>query len=334
MPFPRPRTHLQVPLWTGSVLPAREDIARAIYCPFPSTLNPHLPAANASVRAWLDEFTVHSDPAWVGRAKRAEMAWFISGFYPTGPLDRLCVAAAYLAWAFGLDDVGDETQLGLRPERLLRLFEVYERVFEGGRMPNESSAVALGSILDRLAGFASNEQLRAFHEANRAYFGAMLWEANNRAGGLVPDESTYVMLRPAAGAVPCFAALIEPVEQIQLDAASRQTPQLERAVRLMGGILCFTNDVLSYAKERAQGDVHNLAYIYEHHRGLSPARAVAEAVGFTNASVADFLEAEASLPSFGPEQDREVQRYVATLRSMIRVTLDWTLGSARYAEAG
>lgn len=332
MPTLRPRPMIQVPRWSGSILPAREEIARALLCPFPSTLNENLPAANASVRAWLDRFVVHSDPAWVERAKKAEMAWFISGFYPTAQHEELCIAAAYLAWAFGLDDVGDETTVGHRPERLLSLFDRYEDVFLGRTAGEESSSVALASILERLARIATPAQMKAFHEANRAYFGAMLWEANNRHGKLVPDEGMYVMLRPAAGAVPCFVTLIEPIEHISLDEEVRSHPLVEQLVRLTGGILCFTNDVLSYEKERAKGDVHNLAYIYEHHRGLAPGRAVAEAVGFNNASVADFLEAESRLPSFGGERDRALQRYVATLRSMMKVTLDWTLGSPRYSD--
>jgi hypothetical protein len=332
MPTLRPRPIIEVPRWTGSVLPERDRIAKALLCPFPSTLNPNLPVANAHVRAWLDRFVVHSDPAWVERAKKAEMAWFISGFYPTARVEELCVAATYLAWAFGLDDVGDETAVGQRPERLLKLFDRYEDIFLGRPAGTESSAVALSEILDQLSKYATPAQLKAFHEGNRAYFGAMLWEANNRHGGLVPEEGMYVMLRPAAGAVPCFAALIEPVERIELSDDARSHPGLQRLVRLMGGILCFTNDVLSYEKERAKGDVHNLAYIYEHHRGLSPARAVAEAVGFNNASVADFLEEEGKLPSFGAAQDVEVKRYLAVLRSMIRVTLDWTLGSPRYSD--
>jgi len=307
-------------------------VAKSLLCPFPEVTNPNVVSAHLHALDWLDRFTVHSEPSWVPRAKRARMTWMVAGFYPTCDLSRLCIATDYLSWAFGLDDVGDETAIGERPERLLELFGRFEDVFSGRSAAGNPQAEALDDIVTRLAKVATPDKLEAFAAGNRAYFGAMLWEANNRHGRMVPDEGTYLMLRPAAGAVPPFFAMVEPLEGIELTDELRQHPGITNLVRLAGGIVCWTNDVLSYEKERAKGDVHNLAYIYEHHRGLSPARALAEAVGFNNASVADFIEEQEKLPSFGAAQDVEVKRYVATLRSMIRVTLDWTLGSPRYSE--
>lgn len=99
-----------------------------------------------------------------------------------------------------------------------------------------------------------------------AYFGGVLWEANNRAGKWVPHESSFLMLRPAAGAVPPFFALVEPLEKLSLSAAVRAVPQLLELQRLAGGIVCWINDVLSFEKERKLNDVHNLAIVYEVHR--------------------------------------------------------------------
>ncbi len=318
--------------WKGDQLPTRTAIAEALWVPFPFASNPHAAAAHEHTRLWLERFSVHAESKWMERAHRARMAWFVAGFYPEAGLDELCLASDYIHWAFGLDDTGDESAVGHRPERLLELFDQFEDVFLGQGTPTHPSALALADIVERLSRIATAEQMRAFHEGNRAYFGAMLWEANNRHGNLIPEEGMYRMLRPAAGAAPPFFALIEPMEKIALSEAARECVPLLTMARLAGEIMCWINDVLSYEKERAQGDVHNLAFVYEHHRGLSPARALAEAVGFSNASVADFLEQQEQIPSFGGAQDAEVKRYVATLRSMIRVTLDWTLGSPRYSE--
>ena len=82
------------------------------------------------------------------------------------------------------------------------------------------------------------EQVEAFRVGNQAYFGGMLWEANNRAGKWVPHESSFLMLRPAAGAVPPFFALIEPLEQLSLAPAVKAHPQILELQRLAGGIVC------------------------------------------------------------------------------------------------
>ena len=331
MPRLRSPSLYTVPVWTGEKLPNREEVAAALSAPFPSTLSPHALFAHNHTRAWLKRFTVHDEPVWVQKAIAAKMAWFVAGFYPDAAAAELCIASDYIVWAFGLDDLGDETAVGQRPERLIELFDRFDDVFLGRPVSPHPATQALADIVDRVADIARPAELKAFHEGNRAYFGAMLWEANNRHGNLVPDEQTYRMLRPAAGAAPPFFALIEPLQHITLSERVRTAAPVARMTRLAGEIMCWTNDVLSYEKERKNGDVHNLAYIYEHHRGLAPARALAEAVGCNNASVADFLEQEHLVPTFGTDEDRELARYVAVLRSMIKVTLDWTLNSSRYA---
>jgi hypothetical protein len=160
----------------------------------------------------------------------------------------------------------------------------------------------------------------------------MLWEANNRAGKWVPHESSFLMLRPAAGAVPPFFALVEPLERLELSAAVKAHPQVLELQRLAGGIVCWINDVLSFEKERVLNDVHNLAIVYEVHRGLSPGAALTQAVKLSNAEVDGFLARAAVLPNFSEAENAALARYIGVLGSMIRITRDWTLGSARYAD--
>src|SRR4029079_16704561 len=134
---------------------------------------------------------------------------------------------------------------------------------------------------------------------NRAYFDAMLWEAKNRAQRAVPDEAAYLALRPAAGAGPSFFALIEPLEGIRLSPAVRSHPGVTRLARLAGDIICWTNDLLSYEKEHAHGDFHNLVMVYQHQRKMGPAAAAASAIELVNEATRDFIETAASLPRFG-----------------------------------
>jgi hypothetical protein len=270
----------------------------------------------------------------VERLTAARMASMVGGFFPTAGVDELSLAADYISWAFALDDLGDETAAGKDPTLLTQLFERFDAVFDGPKPAAEDPQVSgLRDIVERLAVIATAEQLRAFRTGNQAYFGGMLWEANNRHGNWVPNESSYLMLRPAAGAVPPFMALVEPLERLSLPESVRKHPHIQELTQLAGGILCWTNDVLSYKKERAQNDVHNLAIVYEVQRGLPAGAALTQAVAFHNAEVDGFLARAAALPSFDEAYTDELHRYIDVLRSMIRVTHDWTLGSARYAEA-
>lgn len=320
------------PRWDPERIPSRAEIADALLCPYPLTLNAHVQAAQRHSIQWLSELDV--DPDVIRKAEQARMAWMVAGFYPTAGLEELCIATDYLCWAFALDDLGDETSAGQRPAQLAELFAAFELVLQGKEPPRNANVAtrALFDIVERLAAVTSPEHVARFHVGNSAYFGGMLWEANNRAGNWVPNESTFMTLRPAAGAVPPFFALIEPLEHIELAQADHEDPDVQELTRLAGGIVCFINDVLSYEKERSCGDVHNLAIVYEYHRGLAPGAAIAQAVSLTNAELSGFMARENSLSPLGADAEHQRERYIATLRSMIRVTRDWTLGSARYAE--
>ena len=320
------------PRWNAEELPSRETLAEALRCPFPRRLNRHVVRAHEKSSRWVRAHI--PDPRMVKRLTAARMAWMVGGFFPTAGVEELSLAADYISWAFALDDLGDETEAGKDPLLLAELFERFDAVFDGPAAAQESPQVAgFRDIVERLALIASAEQLQAFRSGNQAYFGGMLWEANNRHGNWVPNESSFLLLRPAAGAVPPFMALVEPLERLSLPDSVRRHPHIQELTSLAGGILCWTNDVLSYEKERAQNDVHNLAIVYEVQRGLTPGAALTQAVAFHNAEVDGFLARAAALPSFDDQYTDELDRYIDVLRSMIRVTRDWTLGSARYAEA-
>lgn len=320
------------PYWNASQIPDRNTLAKALRCPFPRRINPNVAEAQERSAHWVRSKI--ADPRMVERLTAARMAWMVGGFFPTAGVRELSLAADYISWAFALDDLGDETDVGKDPIALARVFERFDAVFEGTPLANEDAAErGLRDLVTRLSDLATPLQLDTFRMANRAYFGGMLWEANNRSGQWVPNESTFLKLRPAAGAVPPFMALIEPLERITLPERVRKHPHVVELTDLAGGILCWTNDVLSYEKERAQGDVHNLAIVYERQRGQSPGAALAQAVAFHNSEVDGFLERCGVLPDFQDECSDELERYLDVLKSMIRVTRDWTLGSSRYAAA-
>ncbi len=320
------------PRWKDVEIPARAVIADALRCPFPLRINRHVQIAHERSLRWVKQ--TFGDELLAQKASRARMAWMVAGFYPEAGSLELCLASDYLCWAFALDDLGDETPIGERPTQLADLFERFDGTFTDAapKLDDPPLVSALRDIVTRLRQIATPEEVETFRVGNQAYFGGMLWEANNRAGKWVPHESSFLMLRPAAGAVPPFFALVEPLERLRLSSAVKAHPQILELQRLAGGIVCWINDVLSYEKERKLRDVHNLAIVYEVHRELLPGAALAQAVKLCNAEVDGFLARAHALPTFGDEQDALVQRYIAVLGSMIRITRDWTLGSARYAE--
>ena len=315
----------------GAVEVDRSAIAAAIECPIPLNLNPRAHDAEKCSLEWLRRFDL-MDHRGLAKAAKAHLTTLVAGFYPTASFPKLSLASDYVSWAFALDDIADESSTGERPLLLAELFERLDSVLTGAALRADATALELGlhDITQRLSQLASPAQNAAFVEGNYAYFGAMLWEANNRAADIVPNEELYDTFRPAAGAVPSFFALIEPLEDIVLAPEYRAHADIARIVELAGKIICWTNDVLSYDKERAQGDVHNLVFVYEYHRQASRLNAVTEAIALINASIREFL-ALCDKCNRCPSCNSELQRYLWVLQSVVRVTLDWTYESTRYS---
>jgi hypothetical protein len=316
----------------GEPIPNRATIAEALFCPFPRRINVHVEDAHRHSIEWAMKVAIVKSPVHVERLRAARMAWMMAGFYPEAGRVELDFAADYLCWAFVLDDIGDESDTGRSPTKLADLLQRFEQILDGASPDAHDGhgARALVDLLERLAGLASPAHVRAFIEANRAYFGGMLWESNNRAGRIVPDETSYHTFRPPAGAVPPALALIEPLERITLAPDLLQHPAVAPLLRTTGNVMCWINDALSFEKEHLQGDVHNLPTVLATAHDLSMGDAVWRTVQYSNDEVRDFLALEAQLPSFGPGPDGELGRYCGVLRSMMKTTLDWTVESARY----
>ncbi len=329
MTFPRSDI---APKPNTSLFSSRPALLARLDCPFEARMNPYQRAGAAQANAWLVQ--TFGDTRGSRRLRAAHMEQLISGFYPNAEREQLTFANKFLLWAFSVDDLVDESDVGRGTAGLARLFTKLLAVMNGDAPGTTPLEVGLRHLMDSLQSFADEAQYRAFRRAVQAYFGAMLWEANNRACGWTPDEFSYQMLRPAAGAVPPFWQLIEPINNVVLKKEHQRDPGLVQLSTLAGRIVCWHNDLLSHEKERSAGDVHNLTIVFERSRGLSPQEAIEQAVEFANQEVAEFVTLAKSVrerfsDSFRDE-DGSIDEYVGTLESMMATTLSFTYSSQRY----
>ena len=99
---------------------------------------------------------------------------------------------------------------------------------------------------------------------------------------------------------------------------------------MTNNVISWANDLVSLDKELRQGDMHNLAVILSHEQKLSLQAAVNLVGALHDVEVSAFIDLARRLPSFTPKIDREIQRYIAGMRSWMRANLDWSLGTTRY----
>lgn len=303
-----------------------------LYCPFPSAVNPHAEAVNEHTLAWVKAFNLMPGEDEFDRLKKSKFGWLAARAYPNAPLEELKLVSDWNTWLFIRDDQCDESGIGKNP---LLLSAIHAELLEilKGRPPKQHEpalAHALHDIRTRLAHKAKPVWMCRFIYSVIEYFESSVWEARNRADGLIPDTATYILMRPYTGGLYTDIELIDITEDLHLPLHVRKNDVLQRLTLIANNVVCWSNDIISFAKESRHQDVHNLVATL---RASQPTlqKAIDVTAELINAQINAFIELQAQLPSYSPEIDADVQRFVAILRSWMRGNLDWAYDSGRYA---
>jgi Terpene synthase family 2, C-terminal metal binding len=120
---------------------------------------------------------------------------------------------------------------------------------------------------------------------------------------------------------------------VKLPRIVAKHPAIQQLTNLANTVICWANDLLSYERERLQGDVHNLVLVVQHEQHITLSQAVAWVGERHNTEMRTFLEIEATLPQMGIEMTTELNHYLGLLRAMMRGSLDWAYMTARHSVA-
>lgn len=304
-----------------------------LYCPFPAAINRYADGVHRETVGWVESFGLL---AW-GEGRRmvhdTHIGRLVVRFHPDARREELRLISDWCAWMFLRDDLADDPEYFRRPERLAALDAVFLDILSG-RISGEGHGPfgrALQDLRERLLPkVPAPLWIRRFLRSVEEHFESTLWEATNRARGITPDLETYVRMRPITGGMHVDTDFIEVTSGIYLPPEVRGHPVVSALTGASNNVVCWANDIISLAKERYRGDVHNLVLVLREDRRLSDGEAAAEAARMYNAEVRRFVRLERELPSFGPAVDANLRRYVSVLKTRMRGNLDWTYESARY----
>ncbi len=303
------------------------SLARRARVPRASRLHPVWRVAETTSRAWVRRFGLVPEGSASDRLRESQLARLVGRFYPSADTPGLCLATDTLAWAFIIDDVGDESPLGSDPEALRTWLTTIEKAFDDTPI-DEPLALALRDLDQRVGAAASEKHHAAFRSGVQEFFGGLVWEAGNRVRHEPPTLRAFIDMRPAAGAASIFIALLEHLENHDLPDDWRASRDGERTVHCACNAMCWINDLLSVEKELRHDDMHNLVLVASHEYGLSLPEATEHALEAYNGAVKEFGELRTRLrPKSAP------RRFADGLANMIAGTRTWTLESARYRAA-
>ncbi len=305
-----------------------------LYCPFPSAVNQHAETVNNHTLAWVKAFSLVPDEDNFDRLVKSKFGWLAARAYPNASLEALKLVSDWNTWLFIRDDQCDESGLGWDPVLLASIHADLLDILNGRTPGQNDSALAhaLFDIRGRLLQKAGPQWMCRFIVSVVDYFESSVWEAHNRADGLIPDTETYMLMRPYTGGLYTDIDLIDITEDIYLPLHVRKNDVVQRLALMANNVVCWSNDIISFAKESRHHDVHNLVTTL---RARQPTlqNAIDLAAQLTNAEVNAFVDLQACLPSYTPEIDADLQRFVAVLRSWMRGNLDWAYDSGRYVIA-
>jgi 5-epi-alpha-selinene synthase len=298
-----------------------------LYCPFPSTVNPHAEAAERHSLAWAQLFGIVTPVAYQ-RLRASNFGILAARTYPVAPCDELLIVSDWLVWVF----LKDDQELGCRPEELAALHARFLTVLEGDNPTSQDVPFihALADIRQRMQRLLTPSQMRFFIQTVHEYLVGVVWETTNRNMGEPPDVATFIHQRQYVSGVYPMLAFIELCEQINLPPILRGASVVRRLNRLTNNVISWTNDLFSLEKELRHGEMLNLAIALRAEYGLTLQAAVARAAEMHDAEARAFLELESRLPSFGAQADAILDRYIAGLRSWMRGNYDWSQMTARY----
>ncbi len=302
----------------------REAIVGALEYPFVGRRNPLEGGLAKALAPWVTDYFGASAATRIASWKVHELA---SGWFPQADDEHLMIGASFFCFRLLLDDAVDDTSLGRNPEAMKPVMERLDAVLQRPRgQYDEQFSRGFADILQRAERGMTAEGYNAFHGACAAMLGAFLWEASNRAIDWAPDESAYTMLRPNASGATAAFGLVTTLQDLGL-ATEQVDGELSTLLTHAGRIVCWVNDLLSYEKETARGDVHNLLIVLQRRRGLSQDEALWRAVEITNREVACFASAERMLRR---KAGLGFPTFIAGVHCALSSSLDWTYTSARY----
>jgi hypothetical protein len=304
----------------------------------PAQVSPWAARVEAYVQEWVVASGLVVSPRARDRFRRTAPGDLAARVYASAiDGDRLETATMWIAWLFLIDDQFDEGETGKDPllirQRLSPWADMAAVMATGTAADQGAEArrpllAALGDIWRRLAHMSASWR-EAFASHYTEYLRGCEWEAGNRLAGRIPSRSEFARKRREAGAIWPSLDLLEYVTAEPMSASYRGDPLLTAIRTACADVVCWTDDLLTAEKERAHGDVHNLAFVLECATGCDERKALEMVAELIAARLSDFEELRSQLPAAGLA-DGMLTGYVEGLRHWMRGHLEWGLHTMRY----
>lgn len=270
------------------------------------------------------------------RALRGLQAGELTAYcYHTTTSERLRVVSDFMNYLFHLDNISD----GMMTRETDVLADVVMNAlwYSDRYMPtNEQTSEELNpgklarDFWARCIPDCGPGAQSRFKETLELFFEAVNIQARARDDDVIPDLESYIdVRRDTSGCKPCWA-LIEYALDIDLPEFVAEHPVIAALNQSTNDLVTWSNDIFSYNVEQSRGDTHNMIVILMTYHGHSLQSAVDYVGDLCSQTIDAFCETKTKIPSWGPEIDGMVSRYVQGLQDWIVGSLHWSFQTHRY----
>ncbi|WP_215222695.1 terpene synthase family protein [Echinicola shivajiensis] len=231
-----------------------------------SKLNPHFKVADQLCREWAATHIFFLNDEERKKTHDQQLNKFAARLFPNADKQEMLQISKLFLVLFCLDDRADQLKGQTRIKFWKELIKKYDHIHRGIHAYYNDAIGKLfweihwGWFRDRARKIGLGIQLSQFI---RKFLKAGLWEAKNLQKNKPPTIIKYVhQLKHCSGA----GIAIELLGYLQSNKLSPQVfhhPKLEPLYQTITEIICFTNDLSSYEKEKRDGDLHNLVLLKE-----------------------------------------------------------------------
>ncbi|KAF8883528.1 isoprenoid synthase domain-containing protein [Infundibulicybe gibba] len=299
---------------------------------FELKVNPYSAQADRATREWFKSFAVYNESKQLAFLERGRFDVFAAFSFPDADLEHLETCLAFFFWAFATDDLSDEGDFQAKPEAVREGIDISNSILYKPRAPRPDHpySAMLHDLLRRIRATATPGASYRFARAFEQWSSSQIKQSHNRLIDRIPPVGEFILMRRATIGAAMVEAMVEYSLDIDLPDYVFEDPTVIAMSEATSDIMTWPNDLCSFNKEQADGDLQNLVccIMVEHRVGLQDAidiltRMIDDRVG-------QYIELKSQLPSFGPEVDAELARYHKALEHFVQGTVLWYYRSPRY----
>ncbi|TXC04918.1 hypothetical protein FocTR4_00000058 [Fusarium oxysporum f. sp. cubense] len=258
-------------------------------------MNPNYETVKPISERWLAEKCSFS-PRMKKRVEFCDFAVFISIAAPDAPFDKLKTMCDWGNWVFPFDDMFDEGSLKSDPKR---------------------SQVVIDSLMADMLEKTYTRTKSAVVQAHDDIFRRV-------------SQEMLDTRRLSSGVTPLYH-LIEYAHDIKLPDEVFENPIIQRLELLGADFVLLSNDILSYRKEENDDCPFSMVAACRM-TGQSPQEAFDTVGNLLEERYQYWQKAIEQLPSWGPEIDANVARYIQGIQNVVQANITWRYEIAAESE--